>query len=460
MVEHSQASLVISEQANRQLAGEVAGPGRQMVWVDALDARGNTASPRLDISPSSPAYIFYTSGSTGEPKGVVNNHRNVLHNVLRYTNGLGMGAEDRLTLLQRPGFHGTVSNIFCALLNGGAVCPFRPWEAAASDLAEWVIEHKPTVWHSVPTLFHRLCSTGRQFPSLRVIRLEGDRGSPRDAALYRRHFSPECVLVHGLASTETGITSRYVVDHTMDANGSVLPIGWPVEDMDILLLAEDGRTAATGEAAEIAIRSRYLAEGYWRQPELTLQRFRPCPENAAERIYYTGDLGRMRADGCLEHLGRKDFQVKIKGNTIDVAEIESALAGIGEVEQAVVAAADDRQGEKRLVAYFVPAGRPAPTVSAIRRHLAGQLPSYMIPSSFVELESLPLTVNGKVDRRALPVPERSRPRLDTPYAAASNFLRKEAVGTLVGNARSDANRHRRQLLRAWGPIAGCRSDAC
>ena len=417
MLEHSQVKMVVADQDSLLLAREAASARQRVLCADATDPDAGAANPGLVLPPEAPAYIFYTSGSTGEPKGVVNNHRNVLHNIMRYTNGLGIGAEDRLTLLQRPSFHGTVSNIFCALLNGGMVCAFRPWQASAAGLAEWVLERQPTVWHSVPTLFRRLCSTGRVFPSLRIVRLEGDRGSPGDARLLRKHFAPGCLLIHGLASTETGITTRYVVSQTAEIHDGVLPIGYPVEDIEVMLLGEDGERVRPGEAGEIAVRSRYLATGYWRQPELSARCFRPDAKDSETRIYHTGDLGRARPDGCLEHLGRKDFQVKVEGNTIDVAEIEAVLCALEGIEQAAVAAVGGRDGEKRLAAYIVPAGKQAPTVSAIRHWAAARLPSYMIPSTFVELQSLPLNANGKLDRGALPVPDRRRPRLDKPYVA-------------------------------------------
>jgi acyl carrier protein len=179
---------------------------------------------------------------------------------------------------------------------------------------------------------------------------------------------------------------------------------------------------------EIAVRSRYLSPGYWRQPDLTQATFRPDPTGGPERLYLTGDLGRRLPDGCLVHLGRKDFQVKIRGFRVEVAEVEGALLSLPTIKEAVVVAREERPGEQRLVAYLVPTQRPAPTVSVLRRALAATLPDYMVPSAFVVVDTLPRTPAGKVDRRGLPAPERLRPSLHVPFASARTPLEERLAG--------------------------------
>jgi hypothetical protein len=197
----------------------------------------------------------------------------------------------------------------------------------------------------------------------------------------------------------------------------IVPVGYPVEDMEILLLDDDGKVVGFNQSGEIAIRSPYLALGYWQEPDLSGAAFQSDPEGGTLRIYRTGDLGFMGPDGCLTHLGRKDFQVKVRGYRIEVGDIETALLALDMIREAIVMAGEDSRGEKRLVAYVVPTGEPAPAISALRRALSGKLPDYMIPSAFVFLDALPLTPNGKVDRHALPAPAPARPQLDTPYVA-------------------------------------------
>ena len=191
--------------------------------------------------------------------------------------------------------------------------------------------------------------------------------------------------------------------------GTILPLGYAVEDMDVVLLDEAGKEVAVGAVGEIAVRSRYLALEYWRQPELTQAAFLPDAKGGPERLYKTGDLGRLTADGLLFHLGRKDFQVKVRGFRVEVQEIESALLDHSAVQEVVVLARDNARGEQELVAYLTVRRSPVPESSTWRRHLRGRLPDHMVPALFVVLETMPLTASGKVDRLALPAPETSAP---------------------------------------------------
>ena len=178
------------------------------------------------------------------------------------------------------------------------------------------------------------------------------------------------------------------------------------------------RELGIGEVGELAVKSRYISLGYWRDPERTRSVFLPDPAGTGARIYLTGDLGLRRADGCLVHVGREDFQVKIRGFRIDVAEIEIALRAVEAVAEAVVVGRQDEAGTQRLVAYFVPATHPPVTITKLRQNLARTLPDYMIPSAFVSMDSLPQTPNGKTDRLHLPPPPRNRPELDSPLVPA------------------------------------------
>ncbi|MDX1984418.1 MAG: AMP-binding protein [Bryobacteraceae bacterium] len=375
-------------------------PGLHVVAAESAGGAGRIGSSGADAL----AYIYYTSGTTGAPKGVMDNHRNVLHNIMRYTNSLKIGAGDRLTLLQTPGFSGAVSGMFCALLNGAACYPIAPRHETAASLAALVQSNQLTMWHSVPSLFRQLCASGERFPSVRVVRLEGDQAAPGDVALFRAHFSADSVLVNGLGATETGLTRQYFVMPNTMIPPDTLPAGYPVEDMEAVL-SQDG---------ELGIKSRFLALGYWKEPELTQARFIPCGDG--RRMYLTGDLARLAEDGCLTLAGRKDHAVKIAGNRVDIAGIEAALSALPGIEQALVAALPDRRNELRLRAWVVFRDRQQPAINGIRRALADRLPPHSVPASFLAVDALPVTANGKVDRRALVVPEPGRPLMDVPFA--------------------------------------------
>src|SRR5262245_28297798 len=240
------ARLVLTVAAHADLARRVA-PRAKILTLDAPGDLGAETPPAVDVAPDAGAYIFYTSGSTGRPKGVLDTHRNVLHNVLRYTNTLHLCADDRLTLLQGPSFSGAVSSLFGALLNGAALFPFDVARDGAHRIAEWLAAEGITVYHSVPALFRVAAGAGRPLPAVRVIRLEGDRATPHDLALFRERFGPDCVLVNGLGATECGLVRQFFFTTRDPVPEGVVPIGAPVEDMEIVLLDEAGRPAAPVE---------------------------------------------------------------------------------------------------------------------------------------------------------------------------------------------------------------------
>lgn len=402
--------LVLTDAAHCDLARQVAS-GPHVIEVEAA-AVAPDRRPGLVVAPDSGAYIFYTSGSTGRPKGVLDSHRNVLHNVMRYTNTLHLCSEDRLTLLQGPAFSGAVSSLFGALLNGAASFPFDVAREGADRIVGWLAAEAITIYHSVPALFRLVAPHGASLPALRVIRLEGDRATMRDLELFRRHFPADCVLVNGLGATECGLVRQYFLTPDRPLPEAVVPIGEPVEDMEVLVRGEDGGPVPEGEVGEIAIRSRYLATGYWGRPDLTAERFLADPARPGSRIYRTGDTGRLQPGGLLEHLGRQDGIAKVRGQRVEVAEVETALLALPGIAEAAAMVREEVPGEPRLVAYLVLAAGAAPAAPELRRALAERLPAAMVPTAFVLLERLPLNDNRKVDRRALPPPPPREPSGD------------------------------------------------
>ncbi len=401
----SGAPLILTDVANYSQAIELAKGCRKIIEVENESHTFSCDNLSLKIPPDALAYIYYTSGSTGKPKGVVDDHRNVLHNVMRYTNNLQITSDDRLTLLQSSGFSGAVSNIFCSLLNGAALFPIDLRRVGIEGLAQCINSESISIYHSVPTIFQRLLSTGQDFNSLRIIRLEGDRATLKDLTLFQNNFGNDCLLVNGLGATETGITRQFFANNQTKLHGKQFPIGHATEDMQTLLLDENGAEVAQGEIGEIAIRSRYLARGYWQQPELTKNRFIPNPEQPGERTYLSGDLGYLNSDGDLEYLGRKDFRSKFHGDWLDIDTIESVLNSDEKVEQSLVDVRTDSQGISRVVAYIVPSKGAVVSASALRKKLikAG-VEEAIIPTVFMQLESLPVDSNGKISRRKLPEP--------------------------------------------------------
>ena len=420
LLEDSQADLVVTNCKNLPLVHEIGRDRPHLINIDEIDSRPPEQNLGLSISPDTCAYVLYTSGSTGQPKGVVQNHRNVLHNIITYTNDIHICVDDHLTLLHSCGFVASVRNLFGALLNGAALFPFDIKEEGSVHLVDWLIQEGITIYHSAPTLFRNVTETlsgEEEFPRLRLIQLGSEQVTIKDVEQYKKHFSGQCIFVNRLGGSETGTFRRYFIDESTLISGSTVPVGYAVEGAEVLLLDEDGKKAGFNEVGEIAVKSRYLALGYWRRPELTKARFLPDSDGEDGCVYRTGDVGLMRPDGCLVYLGRKDFQAKIRGHRIEVTDVETALLHLGMIKEAVVVAWGDDANNKVLVAYIVPAKQPAPTVTVLRRALAEKLPDHMLPSAFVVLDALPLTPNGKVDRHALPVPDRARPDLENAFVA-------------------------------------------
>ena len=330
--------LIVTDARHVPLAKRLIGAQGLCLDIGEVTESGTDDNPGLQLLPDRVCYIFYTSGTTGPPKGVFDNHRNVLHNIMRYTNTLGIGAADRLSLIESCSYSGTVSSLFTALLNGAVICPFDLQCQGIVRLAEWIDEQAITVFHSVPTIFEQLLAKRGRFDDVRIVRLEGDRAEPRHIALFQEKFDGDRVLVNGLGTTETGIVRQFFVRPGDSVDGPVVPIGQAVEDMDIALVDDAGQEVGPGAVGEIVVQSAYLACGYWNRSDLTNTRFSPEPTRGGRRTYRTGDLGRMRASGLLDYLGRKDFQAKLRGQWIETAEIEEALAGIGPIVRALVTA--------------------------------------------------------------------------------------------------------------------------
>jgi acyl-coenzyme A synthetase/AMP-(fatty) acid ligase/acyl carrier protein len=255
--------------------------------------------------------------------------------------------------------------------------------------------------------------------------------SRRDWVLFRERFQNDCLLVNGLGATECGLVRQFFIDRTMPAPDGVVPIGYPVEDMAIRVLDEAGRPVAVGEVGEIVVRSRYLASGYHQRPDLTADAFTPDPAEPGIRTYRTGDLGRLHPDGCLDHLGRRDARLKIHGEWVDLAEVEAALLGAQGVHEAAVRVHHGETGEPRLVAYIVPRDDGGPATSVVRAYLAARLAAAAVPASFVTVARLPLTLNGKVDRAALPPPSWVRPDLGTEFVAPRTGLERAIAAMLA-----------------------------
>lgn len=350
------------------------------------------------------ASLVYTSGSTGAPKGVMRSHRCSLHRCWLFSTTHRVDCHDRIAHMFSCGFAAAEVDVYGALLNGATLCCYHARDMGPGPFADWLTEERITLLHPPPAFFrHFLAGAGgpRAWPALRVISLSGESLTRRTCEQARRIF-PECALENRFSTTETSVVAQLSIVPGDSYPHAVLPVGRPVADKELMLLDPSGNRVAAGAVGEIVVRSRYLSPGYWRQPELTRERFTTCGEGDVEGMTFrTGDLGSFDDAGLLHHLGRADRMVKISGYRVYPQEIEAILADAAEVRAAAVITTADRQGEAHLVAYVVPDRAGLWEETAHRRRLSEALPHYKLPARFVVLDELPVTASGKVDLDAL-----------------------------------------------------------
>ena len=386
------------------------------------------ADPQIAIDPDDLAYVSYTSGSTGEPKGVLGRHGPLSHFLPWQAEKFGLKSSDHFSLLSGLSHDPLHREIFTALWVGGTIyVPDPDILGAAGELADWMARQQITFAHMTPALGRFLTETAKpqsQLPSLRHVFLVGDKLTWGDVTRLRK-LAPEVTCVNYYGSTETQRAVSYyeiTASESSTAGQGVVPVGRGMPNVQLLILNTEQKLAGLGEVSEIYMRSPHLARGYLNDESLTEARFltNPLTQQAGDRLYRTGDVGRYLRDGSVEILGRIDGQVKVRGFRVELGEIEAALGRHPAVRDSVVVVREDEPDNKRLVAYIVSSLQPAPSTNDLRSFLKQKLPDYMMPSGFMFLESLPLTPNGKLDRKSLPAPDHSRPELDDAFATPRN----------------------------------------
>ncbi|CAM2011287.1 non-ribosomal peptide synthetase [Acanthopleuribacter pedis] len=396
MLEDSDALMVLTEARHRAKVTELLQTQIPVLALDTewplITAANRPPAPVLS-GADHPAYVIYTSGSSGQPKGVIIPHRALTNFLCSMAETPGITAGDRLLAVTTVSFDIAGLELFLPLIRG-AVCLLCP-EGIAADaeqLKNEIARSKPTLMQATPTTWSMLFHAGWRNAE-RVRLLCG--GEPLPESLRRRFLAADSEVWNVYGPTETTIWSSLA---RLREEGPI-HIGTPLANTEIFILGHHLAEMPAGAAGELCIAGDGLADGYHNRPDLTADRFVPHPFRAGQRLYRTGDLARRLPDGSLEHLGRMDFQVKVRGYRIEPAEIEARLAQHPGVRECVVVARED-QGSSHLVAWYQPA-ETAPDSRALAAHLAADLPAYMIPALFLPRARLPRTNNGKTDRKAL-----------------------------------------------------------
>jgi amino acid adenylation domain-containing protein len=429
IVNHSEAALLITNCTNEKKAGEIAA-GNNIPLLNIDQTHESEVPFREDtdreISGEKLAYIMYTSGSTGKPKGVIQNHENVLYYIKNWTQRFSITHLDRMTLFSSFCHDGSGQDMFGALLNGATLYPYdvRNRESDVS-LSRFLLEEEITIWHSVPSLYNFFVKTltGKEhFDSLRYILLGGEPFRGYEIEMFKKHF-PQTILANVYGQTESSVDSIW----TIAASDTIkrLIIGQPLDNTRIFVIDGEGNEVEPLETGEILIACPHITPGYWRDDETTKKTFGQDP--GIGRLYYTGDLGRLLPDGNIEFMGRKDFQVKIRGFRVEIGEIETSLLQMGNIKEAVVVPKETGSSATYLCTFIT--AEKEMDVKELREFLSRELPDYMIPTSFVQMDKMPLTQSGKIDRKALSQLDQEPKKLNVTYVAPQSDMERIAADT-------------------------------
>jgi amino acid adenylation domain-containing protein len=416
----------------------LAGRDREAVIVKGAGDVGDEPNPGVDVGPDDPIYCMFTSGSTGLPKGAINRHRGIVNRLAAMTVMFGAPSEDSVLAVTAPVADSSVWQYFWPLTSGGR-CAIFPTEHVVDParLVELLGRHGITFTDFVPSVFQLLVEHLRARPEarpglgrLRRILIGGETMKAGDVYAFKAML-PQVALTNCYGPTETSIG---VIFHEVPPDYTdPMPIGRPLPNVRAVILDRRLNLAPIGASGELCLGGECVGLGYLADPESTARAFvpNPFPELECPTLYRTGDLARIRGDGVIEHRGRIDNQVKIRGMRIEPEEIEAVLARHPQVRQAAVLAREDASGEKRLVAYVAPVRPDAPLDAfALRGFLRRSLPEHLIPAAFIALDALPLSPGGKVDRKAVGRTAGVALQADTPYAAPRNDPERLIVSVL------------------------------
>ncbi len=433
MLEDTRAPILVTQDS---LLGSIPSTTSKVISLDADQQQDQLSGPGNPIrvgTAENTAYIIYTSGSTGKPKGVLVTHHNVVRLLRSTEHWYGFRADDVWPLFHSYAFDVSVWELWGSLFYGGrlVVVPYLVTRSPG-DFYELLASEGVTVLNQTPSAFRQLIWAEGNAPrkhqlQLRYVICAGEALELQSLKpWFDRHGDQHPRVVNMYGITETTVHSTYRVIRKEDlTNGMGSVIGVPIPDLQLHLVDENLKPVPSGVPGEICVGGAGVARGYLNRPDLTNQRFLtdPFSDQPGARLYRSGDLAQINPNGELEYLGRMDHQVKIRGFRVELGEIESALNRHPAIRESVVVANTTTTADKRLVAYVVPVAT-APTVSDLRGYLAQTIPDYMLPAAFVFLSTLPLTTNGKVDRRALPNPDRTRPELTVDFVAPKNTAEK------------------------------------
>ena len=407
MLEDAELSVLLTDDQNMKLAEELAGKSVRIINTSQLKRHADAPNPRVHCNPLDRAYILFTSGSTGRPKGIEFLHRNLLHTTMCLTNQLFFSPSDRVTWLHSASFSASVVDIYCCLTNGGTLYPWDAKSRGFIGLMDWLVQEKVTTFQWIPSAFRQFLRTVPEnfvFNDIRIVVMASESLTIREVELFRRYFAAGHHIVNQVGTSESYNYRLYPVDHHIAIESVNVAGGYPVsEDRQVVILDEERREMPLGNVGEIGVKSPFMSGGYWRDQALTDSKFIRIGADETP-VYLTGDLGKIETDGCLIHLGRKDFQVKIRGYRVELAEIDQMLTAAPGIADSAAWVVKNRVGEDQLVGFVVLKDPATFNQQEVQKYLESRLPEYMVPRHYVVLQTLPTLPTGKVNRKGLPNP--------------------------------------------------------
>ena len=414
LLDDAEPSLFLTVDSNLNQAHELAGSEISVLNLDSLNSEVSAKNPDIDIDPDDIAFLVYTSGSTGQPKGVMQTHGHTIRDAVDVREAIDLVPEDRVLLLASLWGAQALCTTWFTLLNGGSIASFPVIENGMAGLPEWLKRQRVSIFVAASSLFRHFIKGIRPselFPHVRLVKLSADPATREDFESVLKHF-PNARFMHNIGVTELGHLAYLILERDAVVPDGRLPLGRPFSGVDLRLLDDHGRDCPPGVIGNISAGLPYLASGYWRDPVLTAKCF--FAGSNGMRIFRGGDRAFVNESGLIVHAGRGDASYKIRGQRVDIAEVESGLLRIEGIDELAVVACEKFNGNLQLVAYVVLGAGFAISSRRLRNAARSLLPRHLVPSLFVVVAWLPRSANGKIDRSEL----RRR---------APSFLRETAI---------------------------------
>ena len=432
IIDEARPFAILADEALLARATALIGKAGGVIDLDNLaGAEGDDQLTGPPTTPDSLLYVSFTSGSTGVPKGVCQTHRNLIFYVDCYIETMAIAAGSRISWLFAHGASASNMDIYGALFTGARLCAFEIKEQSFAAMAEWIDEQQIVLLHTVPTVVRELAGAipkDKLFETVDVVDLAGEMLFANDVVRMRPHFRADCRILNRLAATEASFISSLLITEAHEKAEGALPVGKPVEGVEVGVVRDDGTPADIGETGLIAISSPHVTPGYLNRTDLNAEVFSDVEGKPGWRRYRSADLGFIDNAGDLNFIGRTGSRIKLRGQAVDLAEVEAALHGCpGVAGAAVLPRIESGEEAKEILAYLKLAPGAAQDTGEIRKQLSETLPTYMLPSGYVLLDQFPYTATSKVDRQALAALDLGQVRFRPGYVPPENEIEEKVA---------------------------------